>query len=137
MSEANSNGNSARNARPLSPHLSIYKPIPTMVTSILHRITGVALYFGMFLFAWWLFAAATNGEYFDWVNGLFGSIIGRVVLFGLSLALVHHALGGIKHLIQDTGRALEKHFTTRLAKLHIAASVLITLVIWFIAYSVR
>lgn len=125
------------NNRPLSPHLSIYKPIPTMVMSILHRFTGAALYFGMALFAWWLFAAATNPAYFDWVNGLFGSWLGRIVLFGLTFALVHHMLGGIKHLVQDTGRAMEKNFTTLMAIWHPVVSVLLTLCIWAAAYWAR
>ena len=66
--------------RPLSPHLQIYKPIPTMVMSILHRITGGALYFGTLLVAWWLIAAATGQGYFDLVNWILGSIIGRIIL---------------------------------------------------------
>jgi succinate dehydrogenase / fumarate reductase cytochrome b subunit len=55
--------------RPLSPHLSIYKQIPTMVMSIVHRFTGMALYAGTLLVAWWLVAAASGEAYFDWVNG--------------------------------------------------------------------
>lgn len=136
MSETNTNKAGLRN-RPLSPHISIYKPIPTMVTSILHRVTGVGLYLGMFLFAWWLFAAATNQAYFEWVNGLFASWIGRLVLLGFSWALIHHMIGGIKHLVQDTGRAMEKDFTTVLAKFHMVASVVLTLLLWAIAYGVR
>ncbi|MCC0021761.1 MAG: succinate dehydrogenase, cytochrome b556 subunit [Nitratireductor sp.] len=130
MSEASTRG--AAN-RPLSPHLQIYKPIPTMVMSILHRITGVALYGGMLILAWWLIAAASGQEYFDFVNGIVGSWLGLLILFGFTWALVHHMLGGIKHLVQDTGRALEKHFTTKLAKVHIVASVAITVLLWIIA----
>ena len=70
MSEASTRG--AAN-RPLSPHLQIYKPIPTMVMSILHRITGVALYGGMLILAWWLIAAASGQEYFDFVNAIVGN----------------------------------------------------------------
>lgn len=135
MSETSAS-NKANN-RPLSPHLSIYKPIPTMMASIFHRFTGVGLYFGMFLFAWWLFAAAVAPDYFDWVNGLFGSWFGRIVLLVLSWALIHHMLGGIKHLVQDTGRGLEKHFTTKLAKAHIAASTGLTILLWVVAYVAR
>jgi len=130
MSEASTRG--AAN-RPLSPHLQIYKPIPTMVMSILHRITGVALYGGMLILAWWLIAAASGQAYFDFVNGIVGSWLGLLILFGFTWALVHHMLGGIKHLVQDTGRALEKHFTTKLAKVHIVASVAITVLLWIIA----
>lgn len=135
MSETGT-GNGMNN-RPLSPHLSIYKPIPTMMASIFHRFTGIGLYFGMFLFAWWLFAAAVAPDYFAWVNGLFGSWIGRIILLLLTWALIHHMLGGIKHLVQDTGRAMEKHLTTRMAKLHFAGSILLTILLWIIAYSAR
>ena len=64
---------SIRAKRPLSPHLTIHKPIPTMVMSIFHRITGMGLYSGTPPLAWWLMAAASGPAYFDWVNGFFGS----------------------------------------------------------------
>jgi len=123
--------------RPLSPHLSIYKPIPTMVMSILHRITGAALYFGTILVAWWLIAAASGEAAFETANWFFGSLIGRLILIGYTWALVHHMLGGIKHLVQDTGAGLEKNFTTKMAKLQIILSVILTFFIWVIGYAVR
>lgn len=132
MSGANAKGN-----RPLSPHLSVYKPIPTMIMSILHRVTGVALYVGTLLVAWWLVSAATGEAYFDFVNGFLGSWFGRIILLGYTWALVLHALGGIKHLVQDTGRSLEKNFTTKLAKIQLIASVIITVALWVVAYMVR
>ena len=84
------------NNRPLSPHLQVYKLIPTMVMSIVHRITGGALYFGTILVAWWLIAAASGPSYFEFVNGIFGSWIGRLILLGYTWALVHHLLGGLR-----------------------------------------
>ena len=89
--------------RPLSPHLTIYKPIVTMVVSILHRITGAALYFGTLLLVWWLIAAASGEVYYNYVNGFMGSIVGRLILFGFTWALILHTLGGIKHLFWDLG----------------------------------
>ena len=127
----------ARDNRPLSPHLSIYKPIPTMVMSILHRITGVALYFGTFLFAWWLFAAAASPAYFEWVNAFFASWFGRLVLFGYTWALMHHLAGGLRHFLWDTGRGFDKHFSTKLAWATLAFSISATVLIWIIAYAVR
>ena len=123
--------------RPLSPHLSIYKPIPTMVMSILHRITGAGLYFGMLLFAWWIFAAATGAAYFEWVNAFFASWFGRLVLLGFTWALMHHAVGGIRHLFWDTGRGFHKHTSTKLAWLTLASSIALTILIWIAAYSLR
>jgi succinate dehydrogenase / fumarate reductase cytochrome b subunit len=95
-----------RRQRPLSPHLTVYRFYPTMVMSIVHRITGGALYFGTVLVAWWLIAAASGEAYFDWVNWFFGTIVGRLILFGYTWALLHHMVGGIRHFIWDTGPAV-------------------------------
>lgn len=125
------------NNRPLSPHLQIYKPIPTMVMSILHRITGAALYFGTLLVACWLIAASSGAAYFDWVNWFMGTIIGRIILFGYTWALFHHMLGGIRHFMWDLGHGFEKHFSTRIAKLTLVASVSLTIIVWVIGTLVR
>lgn len=132
MSNADLRGN-----RPLSPHLQIYKPILTMVMSILHRITGAALYFGTVLLAWWLIAAAAGPAYFDFVNGIYGSFIGRLILFGFTWALVHHMLGGLRHFIWDMGAGFGKEAREWLAKATIIGSVALTLVLWVIGYMVR
>ena len=87
-----------RTARPLSPHLQVYRPMLTMMMSILHRITGGALYFGVLLLIWWLVAAARSDQAFDLVQAFFGHWFGRIVLFGFSWALIHHFLGGLRHL---------------------------------------
>ena len=108
-----------------------------MVMSIIHRITGAALYFGSLLLAAWLISAAMGPEAFARVNELFGSFIGKVVLVGYTWALIHHMLGGIKHLVQDTGKAMEKNFTTKMAKWHFAGSILLTILLWFAAYAAR
>ena len=130
MTKVNSN-------RPLSPHLQIYKPIPTMVMSIVHRITGGALYFGTILVAWWLIAAASGEGYFEFVNGIFGSFLGRLVLFGYTWALVHHMLGGLRHFMWDFGYGFEKSFSTKIAKATLVGSVVLTLLIWVFGYMAR
>lgn len=117
-------------ARPLSPHLTIYRWPATMLMSILHRVTGGALYFGTLLVVWWLVAAATSEQYFDFVNGLYGSWFGRLVLFGFTWALMQHLLGGIRHLIWDTGHGLEKETSTQLAWATLAGSIVLTLLVW-------
>lgn len=127
----------ATRQRPLSPHLGIYRFIPTMAMSILHRITGAALYFGTLLVAWWLIAAATSQSYFEFVNGIFGSWFGRIVLLGYTWALVHHLLGGIRHLVWDTGYGIEKRTSTIYAHATWIGSVVITILIWIIAYMAR
>ena len=98
---------SSQDQRPLSPHLQVYKPMLTTAMSIMHRVTGVALYFGSFLIVWWLVAAASGTSYFSMVDGFFGSWFGRLILFGYTWALIHHAIGGVRHLIWDTGRGFE------------------------------
>ncbi len=123
--------------RPLSPHLQIYKPIPTMVSSIVHRITGVALYFGTILVAWWLIAAAIGPDYFEFVQGIMGSLLGRLILFGFTWALLHHMVGGIRHFIWDAGAMMDKETTTKTAYASIIISVALTLLVWVIGYMVR
>ena len=127
----------ATRARPLSPHLTVYRWPVTMTMSILHRITGSALYVGTLLVAWWLIATATSPAYFDLVSDIYGSWFGRLVLLGYSWALVHHLLGGIRHLIWDTGAGLEKHTASRLAWANVIASVLLTVLVWVAGYAAR
>jgi succinate dehydrogenase / fumarate reductase, cytochrome b subunit len=124
-------------SRPLSPHLQVYKPIPTMVMSIVHRITGGALYFGTLLVAWWLIAAASGEAYFEWVSWFFGTLIGRLVLFGYTWALVQHMLGGLRHFMWDMGHGYEKEFSTKLAIATPFASVALTILIWIVGYVAR
>lgn len=124
-------------ARPLSPHLQVYRLIPTMLMSIVHRITGGALYFGIVLFVVWLAAAAASKETFDLVNGIYGSWFGRLVLFGFTWALLHHMLGGLRHLLWDTGRGLEKTSSTKMAKATLAGSIILTILVWIVGYAAR
>src|SRR5215203_5524632 len=116
--------------RPLSPHLFIYKPMLTMTMSIVHRVTGVGLYFGTLLLAWWLIAASSGPNAYAAVEGFFGSIIGRLVLFGYTWALIHHMLGGIRHLIWDTGRGFGVHEREWLARATIIGSIVLTVLLW-------
>ncbi len=123
--------------RPLSPHLTIHKPIPTMVMSILHRVTGVGLYLGTALLAWWLYAAAAGSSTFDLVNGILGSLPGQIVLLGFTWALLFHMLGGLRHLIWDTGVWMEKSVATRLAWTTLFGSLALTALVWLAAFALR
>ncbi|HEY5280790.1 MAG TPA: succinate dehydrogenase, cytochrome b556 subunit [Pseudolabrys sp.] len=124
----------ARRARPLSPHLQIYRPMLTMVMSIVHRITGGALYFGMVLLAWWLLAAASGPNAYATFEAVAGSIIGQIILFGFTWALLHHALGGIRHLIWDLLYGFEPAEREFLTLATIVGSVALTIVVWIIGY---
>lgn len=124
-------------SRPLSPHLQVYRPMLSMMMSITHRITGVALYGGMLLVVWWLTAAAISDGYFEFVNGLMASWFGRIVLLGFSWALIHHALGGIRHFIWDSGNGFELKMVETLVKANLIGSIALTLLLWAVAYGVR
>jgi succinate dehydrogenase / fumarate reductase, cytochrome b subunit len=124
-------------ARPLSPHLQIYRPMLSTTMSILHRITGVALAVGILGMVWWLSAAATSDSYFALVQGFFYHWFGRLVLFGMSWALLHHMLGGFRHFIWDTGHGFGLKNVEWLVRLNIIGSALLTVLIWVIAYGVR
>jgi succinate dehydrogenase / fumarate reductase, cytochrome b subunit len=117
--------------RPLSPHLQIYRLTLTMMMSIAHRITGIALYFGTLLLAWWLNAAAGPNGYGKF-QAFAGSWIGRIILFGYTWALIHHMLGGIRHLIWDTGRGLGPNEREWLAAATIIGSIAITIILWIV-----
>ena len=122
--------------RPLSPHLSIFRPLITMVMSIVHRITGAALYLGMVLLAWWLLAAATGPGAFATANGVFGSWFGLLTLLGFTWALLHHLLGGIRHLIWDTGAGYSYTARNGLAWATLIGSVALTLLVWAVGLMV-
>jgi succinate dehydrogenase / fumarate reductase cytochrome b subunit len=105
--------------------------------SIGHRITGVALYFGVILLVWWFTAASANDSYFALVQGFFASWFGRLIMFGFTWALVHHALGGLRHFIWDAGAGFKLPTVERMVMANLIGSVVITLLIWAIGYGVR
>lgn len=123
--------------RPLSPHLQVFRPIVTMVMSILHRITGSALYFGTLLVAWWLIAAASGPDSFALVDGFFGSVFGRLILFGYTWALIHHMLGGLRHFVWDMGAGFELSTANRMAWATIVGSIVLTILVWIAGYTMR
>ena len=115
-----------RGNRPLSPHLTIYRPQLNSITSIFVRITGNGLMVVAIAVVWWLIAAASGGAYFSVIDGLITSVLGDIVM-GLSvLALWYHALGGVRHLIWDTGRGLDVAMSDKLGWAMIIGSVVLT-----------
>jgi succinate dehydrogenase / fumarate reductase cytochrome b subunit len=130
-------GNAKLGERPLSPHLSIYRPMLTMMMSIAHRISGAANAVGFLLLAWWLVAIAAGPEAYAQVSSFFASIPGRILLFLFSWSLIHHMLGGIRHLIWDTGRFLDKTSIEVLAWLTIISSTVLTVLVWVAGYALR
>ncbi len=116
--------------RPLSPHLFIYKAQITMVMSIVHRITGVGLYFGLALLAWWLVAAAWGQGALDIVNVVLGSWFGQLVLFGFTWALFHHMLGGIRHFIWDFGAGFSEAARFGMAWATMIGGFALAVIVW-------
>ena len=123
--------------RPLSPHLEIYRFTITMTMSIAHRITGVGLYIGVLLLAWFLIALSTDASSFAVFSGFIHSIIGRLILFGFTWALVHHMLGGVRHFIWDAGYGLDAPERDQLAWATLIGGFVVTLIVWIIGYIVR
>lgn len=115
-----------RGNRPLSPHLTIYRPQWTSITSILTRITGNALIVAFILIVWWFVAAATSAEAFATANGVITSWFGDLVLTLSLWAVWYHLLAGIRHLYWDTGRGLDIETAEMLGKAVVGGSVVLT-----------
>jgi succinate dehydrogenase / fumarate reductase, cytochrome b subunit len=96
-------------ARPLSPHLQIYRPMYTMVLSIIHRITGVLLSLGSILFVYWLFALAAGAESYRAAQAILSSGFAKLIWAGLVFSFCFHLANGIRHLAWDCGWGMEKH----------------------------
>lgn len=96
-----------RGNRPLSPHLTIYRPQMTTISSIFTRITGNALLVAALLVVWWFLAAATSPEAFARADGVITSWFGTLVMVLSLWALWYHSLAGLRHLVWDTGRGLD------------------------------
>src|SRR6056297_3890883 len=117
-----------RGKRPLSPHLQIYRPQLTSVTSILTRITGNALIVASVLIVWWLLAASTGPGYFAVADGFVTSWFGNIVMFLSLWALWYHTLAGVRHLIWDNAKMLEIETAEKLGWGVIIGSVVLTLI---------
>mgnify|MGYP001105029942 FL=1 len=117
-----------RGNRPLSPHLTIYRPQLTSITSILVRITGNALIVGAFLVIWWLLAASTSPEYFAIADGVIRSWFGKLVMLGSICALWYHTLGGIRHLIWDNAVGLDLPTAYKLGWALVIGSFVLTVI---------
>ncbi|WP_413720521.1 succinate dehydrogenase, cytochrome b556 subunit [Silicimonas sp. MF1-12-2] len=115
-----------RGNRPLSPHLSIYRPQMTSISSIFVRITGTGLLVGALLVVWWFLSAATSPEYFAVADGVITSWFGDLIMALSVWALWYHALGGLRHIYWDTGRGLEIEFAEKLGLVMIVLSVVLT-----------
>ena len=124
---------SPQTTKPLSPHLSVYRPQLTSVLSILHRTTGVVLAIGTLLVCYWLIAAASGPESYATAQALFGSWLGKLILMGWSWATLYHLCNGIRHLCWDLGFGFELKTAYWSGYSVVILSLLLTLTLWSIA----
>jgi succinate dehydrogenase / fumarate reductase cytochrome b subunit len=122
--------------RPLSPHIQIYRPQLTSVLSILHRLAGVALSAGTILLVYWLFAAVSGEAEYERALRITGSWLGRLVLFGWSLAFFFHLLNGIRHLCWDAGWGFELKTAYATGRAVALGAVVLTVVAWVCGYAI-
>ena len=118
--------------RPLSPHLRVYKFMYTMSLSILHRITGCVAAAGFLLFAWWLMALASGPVAYAAAMHALSSPPAKLLLVGFTFSFVYHLCNGIRHLVWDTGRGLERTQARRSAAVVVVATLALTaMTVWF------
>jgi succinate dehydrogenase / fumarate reductase cytochrome b subunit len=117
-------------ARPLSPHLQVYRLPLAALLSISQRAAGIGLIFGILLLTWWVTAAAYGPDAYALVMDFLGSWIGIVILVGFSLALYLHLCAGLRHLIWDTGRGITNEATASTNLLVLLATAVLTAATW-------
>ena len=115
-----------RGNRPLSPHLTIYRPQWTSISSILVRITGNALIVAALLIVWWFVAAASGPDAFATANGFITSWFGDLIMTLSVLGLWYHTLGGLRHLVWDSGSMLDVDKSEMAAQMMMVLAVLLT-----------
>ena len=118
--------------RPISPHLQVYKPQITSVLSIFHRITGVALTFGLILLVAWIFTLSLGEEYFEYFVIFIKSWFGLLILFGFTFALNYHLCNGIRHLFWDAGYGYEIETVHKSGLAVLVVSCVLTILIWYL-----
>ena len=121
--------------RPLSPHAQIWRWHITMVASILHRMTGVGLYFGAFIAAAWALSLASGPEWYGRVMGWLAHPLGRLVLLGLTLAYFYHLANGVRHLVWDAGKGLNPKLADMTGLAVMVFAVAATAAVWGVAYA--
>lgn len=121
----------SKHPRPLSPHLTVYRPQITSVLSITHRITGLALYVGSLLLLAWLWSAAYHAECYRQLHDFMRAPLGRLMLLGWTAAYYYHFSNGLRHLWWDTGRGFSLPDVTRSGWAVIVLTVVLTAITWW------
>lgn len=123
--------------RPLSPHISVYRWGYTMTLSILSRATGIALTAGLLVLAYWLMALATGPSAYAGAKSLMSSVFVKILLAGWLFSFVYHLVNGIRHLVWDFGIGLEKSEARRSAGVTVGVTVVLCLVLGYMAFFAR
>lgn len=119
--------------RPLSPHLQVYKFPLTVKTSILHRITGLALAFGLVVFVYWLYALATDFTAADQLRAWLMTVPGQILVYLWLYTFFYHFCNGIRHLFWDVGKGFSNEQAQRSAVIVLTVSVLLTVMTYLLA----
>ena len=117
-----------RGHRPLSPHLTIYRPQMTSMTSIFVRITGNAVIVAALMITWWFAAAAAGPDAFARANGFVTSWFGDLVLFLSTWAIWYHLLAGVRHFVWDAGFGFDLKEAEAMAYMLFGGSLVLTLI---------
>lgn len=120
--------------RPMSPHLQVWRWHVTMLTSILHRVTGVGLYGGALIVAAWAISLASGPEAYASFMTLLGSPLGKLVMFGMSVSLFYHLANGVRHLVWDAGHGLDLPSANASAYAVFGFTIAATLATWAVAF---
>ena len=120
--------------RPLSPHWQVYKFKYTLTTSFLNRITGVVLSLGLVVLAWWLMAVASGGRAYAHALATLSTPVFKLLYAALLISFSYHLVAGIRHLIWDTGRYLERSQSRRSAGLVVFISLVLMVVFLYFAF---
>ncbi|MEL7465386.1 MAG: succinate dehydrogenase, cytochrome b556 subunit [Pseudomonadota bacterium] len=125
--------NSASGKRPLSPHLTVYRPQITSVLSIFHRASGCFMALSMAMVVWWFLAAATGAAYFEFVDGLMTSIIGVLILLASAAAFFYHLCNGLRHMWWDMGNGFEMEQVSASGWVTMAGAAVLTVILLVVA----
>jgi succinate dehydrogenase / fumarate reductase cytochrome b subunit len=107
----------------------------TLFTSFANRVTGVVLSLGLVLLVYWLMAVASGTDAYERALAVLSSPLLKVLYAGLLFTFCYHLVAGIRHLIWDTGRGMERHQSQRSAWIVITVSVLLTVALIYWAFS--
>ncbi len=123
-------------SRPISPHLTHYKWGPAMAASIMHRVTGDGLAIvGTLVMLWWLGALASGPQAYASFLECMNGWLGRVIVIGLSWAVISHAISGIRHLVMDTGAGFELKTNRMWSTVVLILPIFLTAALWLFIFS--